>query len=473
MSRRAPLPRLAFRRLAPLLLLLGLTAPAAGSGLSSEEGYGLLRRLASGSPEERRAAAQALAAARDSSLVPGLVDTYFFLPRGQRADALAALVALTGERPGERYHDWVELVGRRRDLAPKPGYLAFKAELLARIDPRFKAILYDGAPARVRPEEIVFGGVPVEGIPALDRPAHIPASAASYLSDAERVFGVSVKGETRAYPLRILDWHEMVNDVVGGEPVTLSYCTLCGSGVLYATRGADGSERTFGTSGLLYRSNKLMVDRQTRTLWSNLTGEAVLGPLADAGPHGFARLPVLPVVVTSWREWRTRHPATTVLALDSAMERRWGFRYLPGAAEQRRAGVAFPVWLRSGALDPKAEIYAVRLGERAKAYPVERALQERVINDTLGGEPLVVVADPGSGAVRAYRRGDRTFRPGPAATELADAAGRRWTVGEEALAPASPDPEIPPLPRLPGHTSFWLGWYALFPQSELYGGPPR
>ncbi|HET7041111.1 MAG TPA: DUF3179 domain-containing protein, partial [Gemmatimonadales bacterium] len=473
-SRTTPLPRLVLRRLAPLLLL-ALAAPAAGSGLSSEEGYGLLRRLASGAPEERRAAAQALAAARDPSLVPGLVDAYFFLPKGQRADALAVLTALTGERPGERYHDWVELVGRRRDLAPKPGYLAFKAELLARIDPRFKTLLYDGAPARIRPEEIVFGGVPVEGIPALDRPAHVPAAAASYLSDAERVFGVSVKGEARAYPLRILDWHEMVNDVVGGEPVTLSYCTLCGSGVLYATRGADGGERTFGTSGLLYRSNKLMVDRQTRTLWSNLTGEAVLGRLAgpDAGTDKPARLAVLPLVVTTWKEWRSRHPATTVLALDPEMERRWGFRYLPGAAERRRAGVAFPVWLKSGALDPKAEIYAVRLGGRAKAYPVERALKERVINDALGGVPLVVVADPESGAVRAYRRGERAFKPGASAAELVDAGGRRWTVGEEALAPAEPDPETPPLPRLPGHQSFWLGWYASFPQAELYGGPSR
>lgn len=470
MSRTTFPPRLVLRRLAPLLLLL-LAAPAAAAGLSSEEGYGLLRRVAAGSPEERQAAARALAAARDPSLVPGLVDAYFFLPKGQRAAALAALIALTGERPGERYHDWVELVGRRRDLAPKPGYLAFKGELLSRIDPRFKALLYEGAPARIRPEEIVFGGVPVEGIPALDRPAHVPAAAASYLTDSERVFGVSVRGEARAYPLRILDWHEMVNDVVGGEPVTLSYCTLCGSGVLYATRGADGGERTFGTSGLLYRSNKLMVDRQTRTLWSNLTGEAVLGRLA--GPEGPVRLAVLPVVVTTWEEWRTRHPATTVLALDSRMEKKWGFRYLPGAAEQRRAGIAFPIWLKSGALDPKAEIYAVRLGERAKAYPVERAVKERVINDTLGGEPLVVVADPASGAVRAYRRGGHTFRPGPSAAELIDADGRRWTAGEEALAPAAADPASPPLPRLPGHSSFWLGWYAFFPQSELYGGPPR
>ncbi len=465
--------------LAPLLFLCAGFNPGAAlapeEGLSSKEGYGLLRRVAAGPEEERRAALQALTKARDLSLIPGLVDAYFFLPRGQRAEALAALVALAGERPGDRYHDWVELVGRRRDLIPKPGYLAFKGELMARIDPRFKTILYDGAPARIRPEEIVFGGVPVEGIPALDRPAHVPATAAAakYLTDSERVFGASVGGEARAYPLRILDWHEMLNDVLGGEPVTLSYCTLCGAGVLYAGRVPGGETYTFGTSGLLYRSNKLMLDRQTQTLWGNLTGEPALGRLA-AGP---ARLKLLPVVVTTWKEWRTRHPGTTVLTLDPEMERRFGYRYQPGAANQRRAGVAFPVWQKSAALDPKAEVYAVRLGERAKAYPVERALQERVINDRLGDEPLVVVADPGSGAVRAYRRGGRTFAPAPpgspgaAAGELVDGDGRRWTAGEESLAPSEPGPgpEAAPLARLPGHQSFWFGWYSFFPQSELYG----
>jgi hypothetical protein len=473
--RRRPSRRLAGRTILLAFLPFLFAALHAGAALSPEalspeEGYRLLRRVAAGPDDERRAALQALTRARDASFVPGLVDAYFFLPRGQRAEALAALVALAGERPGDRYHDWVELVGRRRDLAPKPGYLAFKGELMARIDPRFKTLLYDGAPARIRPEEIVFGGVPVEGIPALDRPAHVPAAAAQYLTDSERVFGASVGGEARAYPLRILDWHEMLNDVLGGEPVTLSYCTLCGAGVLYAGRVPGGETYTFGTSGLLYRSNKLMMDRQTRTLWGNLTGEPALGRLA-AGP---ARLQVLPVVVTTWKEWRTRHPGTTVLALDPGMERRWGYRYQPGAADQRRAGVAFPVWLRSGALDPRAEIYAVRLGERAKAYPVERALRERVINDRLGDEPLVVVADPGSGAVRAYRRGGRTFAPAASGApgapgELVDGEGRRWTAGEESLAPLEPGPGAAPLARLPGHQSFWFGWYSFFPHSELYG----
>lgn len=450
----------------PLALLL-LFAPigVTAAELSAAEGYGLLRRMASGSPEERREAARRLAEAGDASLVPGLVDAFFFLPKNGRAEALETLATLSGETAGERYHDWVELVGRR-DLAPKPGYAEWKAELFSRIDPRYRAILTAGPAPRIRLEEIVFGGVRVEGIPALDRPAHVPAAKASWLADSERVFGVVAGGEARAYPLRILDWHEMLNDVVGGEPVTLSYCTLCRSGVLYSTRDPRGGEpRTFGTSGLLYRSNKLMIDRGTQSLWNNLTGEPVVGPLAGSS----VRLPVLPLVVTTWKEWRTRHPATTVLALDAEAARRWGYDYRPGAADRQRAGVSFPVWQKSGALDPKAEIYAVRLDDRAKAYPVDRVLAERAVNDQLGEVPLVILGDPESGAVRAYRRGERTFSPSASPAELVDEAGRRWTVGEEALVPSGET--AAPLPRVPGHLAYWFGWYSFFPQSELYNGP--
>ena len=457
--------------LSPLLLLLTAVAggvPALAAELSPEEGYGLLRRFLSTSAGEQRAAAKALIEARDTSLVPGLVDTYFFMPKSGRPMALSALVALSGEKKGDRYFDWVELVGRREDLKPKPGYLAYKAELFSRIDARYPKILYEGAPSRIRLEEIVFGGVPLEGIPALDNPATIPAVEAKYLNDSEKVFGVSVGGQQRAYPLRILDWHEMLNDVVGGVPVTLSYCTLCGSGVLYDTRTPAGQAYTFGTSGLLYRSNKLMVDRQTLTLWNNMTGEPAVGRLARSP----IRLPVLPVTITTWKEWRTRHPGTTVLALDKEMERRWGFSSLPGAADRRRAGVNFPVWLKSGALDPKDEVYAVRLGDKAKAYPVARALKERVINDRLGDEPLVVVADPESGSVRIYRRGEQTFTPGARPGEIVDGQGRRWTVGEDALT-VEGEGEPARLERLPGHQAFWFGWYSFFPQSELYGAPPR
>jgi hypothetical protein len=260
----------------------------------------------------------------------------------------------------------------------------------------------------------------------------------------------------------------MLNDVIGGEPVTLSYCTLCGSAVLYSTRRPDGEPYTFGTSGLLYRSNKLMVDRQTLTLWENLTGEPVVGLLAR---HPVP-LPVLPLTLTTWREWRTRHPKTTVLALDPEAARRWGYDYQPGAAGRKRAGVSFPAGPRSKALDPKEEVFAVRLADRAKAYPVETVLRERVINDRLGEKALVIVGDPESGAVRAYESGGRTFAAGSRPDELVDSTGVRWTVREESLAPAGPE-AFAPLPRLPGHHSFWFGWYSFFPRSELYGSKEK
>ncbi len=460
------------------LALALVLAAAGGSAAAGEDGYALLARLMSGSEAERHAAARRLRESGDAALVPGLVDAYFFLPRDQRAEVLAALAALTGEKAGERYHDWAALVARRQDLAAAPGYLAWKAGLLARIDRRYPSLLYAGAPVRIRLEEVVWGGVPVEGIPALDRPAHTPAAQAGYLTAGERVFGVSLGGETRAYPLRILDWHEMVNDVVGGEPVTLSYCTLCGSGILFATRSAPGEAYTFGTSGLLYRSNKLMVDRQTGSLWSNLTGEPVIGRLAG-GPAPGPRLAVLPLTLTTWRDWRQRHPETTVLALDRDMEKRFGFQYQPGVASRKRTGVAFPTGPagpRSAALDPGAEIFALRLDGRAKAYPLQKLLAERVVNDRLGGEAVVLVADPGSGAVRAFHRGERTFAPGSGPGELVDGEGRRWTVGEDALLPLASGPTAAmaaPLARVPGHLAFWAGWTAFFPGAELYGSPAR
>lgn len=470
---RPPLPSRPGLRAVALVgvLLLGpaaapaRAAPEGPEVLSPTEGYGLVRDLLSDRRAVRRRAVGRLIDARDPSLVPALVDTLFFVDRNERGPVLSVLEALTGERRGSRYLDWVEYVGSRADLEPKEGYAGFKGSLLERIDPRFGRLIRTGVPARIRLEEVVWGGVRFEGIPALDRPRHVPAAEAGYLEDGELVFGVSVGGEHRAYPRRILSWHEMTNDVVGGEPVTLSFCTLCDSAVLYSGRLPSGQAVTFGTSGLLYRSNKLMVDRDTGTLWSNLTGEAVIGPLAGAA----ARLELLPVTLTTWAEWRGRHPATTVLALDREAARRWGFDYRPGAADRARRGVSFPVWQKSGRLDPKTEIYALRVGGVAKAYPLDRLAAEAVVHDTVGGVELVLLADPESGAVRAYRAGGHRFSRDSGGA-LIDGEDRPWVLTEEALRPPA-GAGLEPVPRVPGHVSFWFGWFGFFPDTEVYGDP--
>lgn len=456
-----------------LATLPALPAPGGPQGEAAAEpgpaeGYALVGQLSSEDRQARREAAERLVAAGDESLVPGLVDSMFFTPRFYRGDVVRVLEELTGEALGKRYHEWVEYVGERTDLVPAAGYMELKLSLLSRIDPRYAAVFYPGAPARIRLEEIVWGGVKLDGIPSLDDPRHVPASEAGYLKDRERVFGVSLGGEHRAYPRRILSWHEMLNDVVGGEPVVLSYCTLCGSGILYSTRTPSGEARTFGTSGLLYRSNKLMYDRQSYTLWSNLTGEPVVGRLARS-PAG---LPMLPMTLTTWGEWRTLHPDTTVLTLDREMERRWGFDYQPGAADRARRGVEFPVWQRDDTLERDAEVYALRAGAAAKAYPVERVVEEGVVNDAVGDLAVVLVGERESGAVRSYRRGELTFRAGPAAGELLDGAGRAWRVTEGALVPgeAAAAAGLAPLPREPGHVAFWFGWYGFYPHTEVYTG---
>jgi hypothetical protein len=472
-----PSPR---RILRTWILVLGccvswLTSPAPLLGSPDDARiFELLGELMSERPRDQRRAADALVRAGDPRAIPPLVDALFFGPRLARPEALRALEALAGERQ-ESYREWVEWIGGRRDIEPPAGYLEWKGELFARIDPRYRSVFYAGAPTRLRLEEVVSGGVPLDGIPTLDHPPHIPAAEATYLQEGETVFGVHLNGEARAYPARILSWHEMVNDTVGGEPVTLSYCTLCGSAILYLRRTPEAGVLTFGTSGLLYRSNKLMFDHETLTLWSNLTGEAVVGRLAE----GAAALAMLPMTTTTWGEWRRRHPSTTTLALDRALGRRFGYDYSPGAADRRRTGVSFPIWQRSDRLPDDEEVYALRIGEEAMAYPLATLAAARLVHHEVGGVPLVLVTDPESRAVRAYRRGSLRFRQAPDFEGLIDEQGRSWRITEEALVavrregdePEGPSPQPPePLLREPGHVAFWFGWFAFYPQTGVWEG---
>jgi hypothetical protein len=442
-----------------LALLNALAQVAVGSEEATDPHH-LVRRLMAESRSVRREAAAEARERRDPSLLPAMVDALFFTPRAHRGELFEVLEELAAARPGRRYLDWVEHLTAHPELRPAAGYAEWKAELLARIDPRYRHVFYPGAPAHIRLEEVVPGGVPLGGIPALVNPPHQPAREARYLSDRERVFGVALDGEARAYPLRILSWHELANDVVGGEPVALSYCTLCGSGILYSSRTPAGGAYLFGTSGLLYRSNKLMFDEQTLSLWSNLTGEAVVGRSAAAR----ARLEMLPMTLTTWGEWRRQNPHTTVLALETGHR---GFDYRPGAADRARRGVEFPLGPRDPRLEPREEVFALRLAGEARAYPVAAVAQAGVVEDELGGIALVLLTD-GGGGVRAYRRGERRFGPGGTWQQLVDERGRAWRVEEDGLR-AIEDGES--LARVPGHVAFWMGWFAFYPDTGVWQTP--
>lgn len=232
----------------------------------------------------------------------------------------------------------------------------------------------------------------------------------------------------------------------------------------------DGERVQFGTSGLLYRSNKLMYDRKTNTLWNQFTGVPAAGPLAGTG----VRLELLPVVTTTWGEWLVAHPDTTVLSRETGIyparfyRSEWDadsiyFQYRESDATM------FPVWLRSDKLAAKGQVIGLRVNGAAKAYPLELLRKQVVVNDTLGGEPLVIVTTGPLGS-RAYRRGDNGFlwEAGgePETTILTDDKGRLWSVTEDALVRADDDGER--LPRIPSHNAYWFGWYSFHPDTEVY-----
>lgn len=472
-------------------------------------------------PETRLGAIARVSEARDQRFLAPLIDLLGITRNPTEYQSLLAAIETLGApgvEPGRAA--WEQLMvwyGRQSGVTPPPGYLEWKGELFARLDPRFRQFFRP--PVKLRVEEIVWGGVAaMDGIPPL---IDSPLGDSAYLTPAEPVFGVSLNGDHRAYPLRILDAHEMANDRVGGVPVALAYCTLCGAGVLY--RAQVGDQRAiFGSSGMLYQSNKLMFDRETGTLWNQITGEPVMGPLAG-GPA----LERLPLVLTSWADWKRRHPDTKVLSLQTGYTR----RYEPGSVYGEyfaSAGTMFPVWRRSKALPMKARVFALVVNGESKAYPLEAL--PAIVNDELGGEPVVVVAEPRSaefpeawpravkagrpaelkasafrqavkndpallataadvlvgmkaderiaafaavpknirdeaaarsllGEVRAFRRGLRTFREG-----LIDQDGVAWKLTEDALISPGGDR----LQRLPGHLAFWFGWFSFYPATKLY-----
>ena len=188
--------------------------------------------------------------------------------------------------------------------------------------------------ALVPAAQIKSGGPSRDGIPALFAPNFIAANAADFLRPDDRVLGVTLNGIAKAYPIRILNYHEVVNDRFKGTPVAVTFCPLCGSGVVFHAE-AGGQVRAFGVSGLLYNSDVLMYDRQSESLWSQLMGQAISGPAKGT------RLTPLPVRHTTWRDWRGRHPDTVVLKPPRAYGRNYNVDPYLGYADSDR--IWFPV----------------------------------------------------------------------------------------------------------------------------------
>ncbi len=437
-----------------LLVALGLSSEAARANEPAD-----FLRLLAGSPESRLAAIDRLEAGWQPGSGMMLLETLFFVrePRTSGA-ALDLLERKTGQKLGFEIKQWYEWFWNQ-ELEPHPRYAEFKSLLYRNIDPLFAGYFSTDRPTRVRLDEVRWGGVKQDGIPPLRSPKMIRAAEASYLEDSHIVFGIEVEGDVRAYPKRILAWHEMFVDEVGGVPVTGVYCTLCGTVILYDSV-YGGTRHEFGTSGFLYRSNKLMYDRATQSLWYSLWGEPVIGPLAESG----IRLHRRSVVTTTWGEWRERHPDTLVLALDTGYQR----DYSEGAAYAQYFGtdkLMFNTPFRDSRLKNKDEVLALVFPEApretlaiAQTFLVENPLYV----DRLGDLEFVVLTDA-SGANRVYATEGVRFESWDRKKGVVDTEGRRWTLTESALE----GPEGRKLARLPSQRAFWFGWLASYPQTRL------
>lgn len=399
-------------------------------------------------------------------LIPPLVEiTRFAFEEDQVVGLASTLEQLTGQTfAGDDFFSWHQWLGSQQDTVLLPGYANWKANLYAPFDSSFHSFIYNDVPTTIPLEGIQWGGVARDGIPPLENPKVIPGNRAAFLDLEELVFGVEINGEARAYPFRIMNSHEMANDILGGMNVTLSYCTLCGSGILYEGT-VNGQVETFGTSGFLYQSNKLMYDRTTNTLWQQQTGKPVVGELVGSG----IQLDQLPLTVTRWGSWIEEHPDTTVLDIEQGFRRTY---YHPDDARAiyfdyfHGDELLFPVWDQDTTLDAKTRVLGVRSGLTARAYIADQVIDAGVVNDELNGIALVIVGDEASQTVRAFRSGENTFTASGTPGEVLDQDGTVWRVTEDALEPVDDSLEV--LPRQSAQDVFWFGWTSFFPETELW-----
>jgi hypothetical protein len=323
--------------------------------------------------------------------------------------------------------------------------------------------------------EIMSGGPPKDGIPAIDDPKFVTVNEADrWLGDREPVIVFEHDGEVRGYPWQILIWHEIVNDEVGGLPVSVTYCPLCNTAIAFDRRLGD-RVLDFGTTGKLRHSDLVMYDRQTETWWQQATGEGIIGELTGT------TLTFLSAPTVSWSDFKTEYPAARVLSRDTGHGRPYGDSPYGGYDTGR------PFLFRGSAderLPAMARVVVVKSGDAAVVYPVETLAEERAVNHEVDGTPVAVFYRAGTAsAVDAERIGEgrdvgaaaaylRTL-DGRTLTFRADGdgfrdqeTGSRWTFFGEAVAGPLAGRRLEPAVH---YIPFWFAWAAFAPDTPVYG----
>ena len=323
--------------------------------------------------------------------------------------------------------------------------------------------------------DILSGGVARDVIPPIDAPKFVAAAEAdAWLKDREPVVVYTNDGDVRAYPLQILTWHEIANDVVGGRPVAVTFCPLCNSSLVF-DRDVLGATMRFGVSGNLRNSDLIMWDDVTESWWQQLTGEAIVGDLA-----GLA-LEALPAQLIGYAEFKASFPNGVVLGRDTGFRRDYGRNPYPGY--DSASGSPF---LFRGRVDDRLRagerVVAIALGGEATAYAFTHLQDVGVVNDVVGGLPVVVLWSPetasaldarsiadakavGSGVAFGREVAGRTltFEPGDGAFTDRE-TGSTWSIAGEAVAGALEGVQLPPVVYA---NHFWFAWAAFYPETRL------
>lgn len=258
-------------------------------------------------------------------------------------------------------------------------------------------------------------------IPSIDNPNYASVSESDWLNDDDIVLGFSFEGVNRAYPLRILNWHEIVNDKVNGKPVLISYCPLCGTGIAFERTINENEEVEFGVSGKLHNSDLIMYDRKTETYWGQVTGKAIVGELIGQ------RLKFLPIDTVKWIDWKNLHPDSEVLTRETGYFR--DYDVYPYGDYEISFRIMFPVSGTDDRLFEKAIVYGIEIDNKFKAYPLEELREVEILEETFNGVNLMISIDENNIVKIIDKDTNKAFIP---------------------------------------IRSFWFAWYAFHPNTELF-----
>ena len=230
----------------------------------------------------------------------------------------------------------------------------------------------------------IISDVPRDAIPPLDNPKYVSVEESDWLEDDDLVLVVQVNVDIRAYPIKIMNWHEIVNDTIGGMEVVVTYCPLCDSGIVF-DRNVDGKLLSFGNTGALYESSMVMYDRETESYWYQAGGRSIKGELTGS------KLKVLPSFMSRWEEWKKNNPNSLVLSLDTGHRRPYEINSFDGY-DSLDSKPGFPVSDMSDILPPKERVVGIVINGKSKAYPVRRA-KNTTLKDTFEGKDIEIVGD--------------------------------------------------------------------------------